>query len=47
MINQITSGTVRVVESLPEEGEENVIYLVKKAQARTDLYEEYLWVNDA
>ena len=47
MIDGLNSGIIKVVESLPEEGDENIIYLIKKAQSRTDLYEEYLWVNGA
>jgi hypothetical protein len=42
MIDGLNSGIIKVVEFLPEEGDENIIYLIKKAESRTDLYEEYL-----
>lgn len=36
-----TSGT------LPEEGEENVIYLIPKEGSAPDVYDEYIWVGGA
>lgn len=41
-------GMFEVVEELPQTGEENVIYLVPKEDTETgDVYDEYIWVDDA
>lgn len=37
-----------VVQVLPAEGEEDILYLVPKADAETeDIYDEYIWTNNA
>lgn len=38
---------IQVVETLPETGEDGIIYLVPNDKRTTDdVYEEYIWVND-
>lgn len=39
--------TYKVVNELPETGEENIIYLVPKAGEGNDVHDEYIWVNSA
>lgn len=39
--------TYKVVNELPETGEERVIYLVPKAGEDNDIHDEYIWVNGA
>ena len=47
-ISNITHFHFEKVEELPETGEENVIYLVKKTDSEgEDIYEEYLFVDGA
>lgn len=47
LIGQITTINFEVVESLPEEGEFNKIYLVRKEDGgeTNDVYIEYIWVE--
>ena len=42
-----TGGSMKaeVVESLPEVGEEGIMYLVAKESPKDDIYDEYLYVN--
>lgn len=48
LIGQIKSVRFEVVESLPETGDTNVIYLVPKPETSfDDVYNEYIWINDA
>lgn len=48
LLGQITTINFKVVELLPETGESNLIYLVKRvAKATTDdLYDEYIWIAE-
>lgn len=39
--------TYKVVQELPETGEEKIIYLVPKAGEGNDVHDEYIWVNGA
>lgn len=39
--------TFQVVETLPEQGEEGVIYLVKVSETGDDKFEEWIWVDSA
>lgn len=42
----ITGFSGEIVESLPETGEDNVIYLVPKTNAKgNDVHDEYMWIN--
>lgn len=44
----ITGFSGEIVESLPETGEANVIYLVPKSNAEgNDIHDEYMWINGA
>lgn len=44
----ITGFSGEIVESLPETGEDNVIYLVPKTSAKgNDVHNEYMWINGA
>lgn len=45
-INSLIGFTVSLVETLPEEGEFGVIYLMKTKKPGKDYYEEYLWYED-
>ena len=48
LIGQIKTAHFEVVESLPEIGQENIIYLVRKPDEEfDDIYVEYIWVNNA
>ena len=48
LIGKIKTAHFEVAESLPETGEENVIYLVPKQQPEfDDVYCEYVWINNA
>lgn len=39
--------TYKVVQELPETGEEKIIYLVPKEGEANDVHDEYIWVNGA
>lgn len=45
-IKELGGISFKIVESLPESGEGNIIYLVPKTSAETDdVYDEYIWQN--
>lgn len=44
-ISGITSFDYEVVESLPQEGEKGVIYLVSNSGTGTNIYDEYIWMD--
>lgn len=46
-VGQITSFEYQVVANLPATGETGVIYLVPSGGASPNVYNEYLWVNNA
>ena len=47
LIGQIKTIQISVVESLPETGQSNIIYLVDKTSSQTsNVYDEYIWVDD-
>lgn len=47
LIGSIQGARIEVVQSLPQTGETNVIYLVPKQSAQTDnVYDEYVWANN-
>lgn len=45
LISAINSVTVQKVDSLPEPGESNVIYLVPKSGSGNDIYDEYIFID--
>lgn len=47
LIGQIKTISIEVVNTLPTTGEDNKIYLVPKEGSTGDVYNEYIWVNDA
>lgn len=46
LINSISTVNIQVVEELPELGENNIIYLVKKDGELNDIHNEYVWTDD-
>lgn len=43
-----TGLEIKVVESLPETGESNILYLVKKTKKlSSNLYDEYIWIQES
>ena len=47
LIGQIKTISIQVVDTLPTTGESNIIYLVPKEGSKDDIYNEYIWVNNA
>lgn len=45
LISAVNSVTLQKVESLPEPGESNVIYLVPKSGSGNDIYDEYIFID--
>ena len=45
LISAINSVTLQKVDSLPEPGESNVIYLVPKSGSGNDIYDEYIYID--
>lgn len=45
-INGIEHFHREIVDALPLEGKANIIYLVKKAKAKGDVYNEYMWIDN-
>lgn len=46
-VGDITGFEYSVVESLPQTGEKGIIYLVSNSHGEQDIYDEYIWVNNA
>lgn len=47
LIASVNKPAFEVVDTLPESGEQNVIYLVKKTSSeQNDVYDEYVWITD-
>jgi len=46
MLGDLESVSYEVVESLPETGESNVIYLLQTAGQGTDIYQQWIWTNN-
>lgn len=46
MIANLASLRIEVVDQLPDEGELNVIYLVKKEGSELDTHDEYVFINN-
>ena len=47
MLAQISSLKIEVVNSLPQTGSADTIYLLRVRQQGNDIYQEYFWVNNA
>lgn len=47
LIGQIKTISIEVVDNLPETGESNKIYFVPKDGTTGDIYNEYIWINNA
>lgn len=45
LISALNSVTLQKVESLPESGESNIIYLVPKSGSGNDIYDEYIYID--
>lgn len=45
MISNLANLRIEVVSELPETGETNVIYLVKKSETNPDMHDEYVYVE--
>lgn len=45
LISAVNSVTLQKVDSLPEPGESNVIYLVPKSGSGNDIYDEYIYID--
>ena len=48
LLASVNKPAFEVVDTLPESGEQNVIYLVKKdtSSEQNDVYDEYIWITD-
>lgn len=46
LIDNLANLQITVVDILPATGESNIIYLVKKAGTGTDIYDEYVYVEE-
>ena len=46
-VGDITSFEYQVVQTLPQTGEKGVVYLVPNSGTTPDIYDEYIWVNNA
>jgi len=46
-LDDITGITYSVVEALPATGEAGIIYLIAHTHGERDVYDEYIWVNNA
>lgn len=48
LLASVNKPAFEVVDTLPESGEQNVIYLVKKdtSSEQNDVYDEYVWITD-
>ena len=46
-VGDITGFEYQVVEELPPTGEKGIIYLVSNTHGEQDIYDEYIWVNNA
>lgn len=48
LLASVNKPAFEVVDTLPESGEQNVIYLVKRdtSSEQNDVYDEYIWITD-
>lgn len=46
LIASIQKVTIKIVDTLPTTGEENVIYFIPKTGSNNDSYDEYMWINN-
>lgn len=47
LIGQIATISIQVVQELPQSGQANIIYFVPKTGTTNDIYNEYIYVNNA
>lgn len=47
MISNLVNLHLQIVEQLPDSGESNIIYLVKKSGSLQDTYDEYVYIENA
>lgn len=45
-IETLEKVTIKKVDSLPEVGEPNIIYLVPKESKKDDSFDEYMWIEE-
>ncbi len=45
LLNNMQKIKKSVVETLPDTGEENIIYLVSNSKDGNNIYDEFLWIN--
>ena len=45
-IETLKKVTIKKVDSLPEVGEPNIIYLLPKQSNENSLYDEYMWIEE-
>lgn len=46
MISNLTNLHLQIIEELPEHGEANIIYLIKKDGEENDIYDQYVYIED-
>lgn len=44
--SEIAAIEIKVVDTLPDVGKSNIIYLIKHEHTEKDIYDEYIWVKD-
>lgn len=47
LIGQISTVSFEIVQTLPQTGQSNIIYLLANSGAAPNVYDEYVWINNA
>ena len=47
LIGQISTVSFEIVQSLPQTGQSNIIYLLANSGTTPNIYDEYVWINNA
>lgn len=47
LIGQISTVSFEIVQSLPQTGQSNIIYLLANSGTAPNIYDEYVWINNA
>jgi hypothetical protein len=47
LIGQISTVSFEIVQSLPQTGQSNIIYLLANSGTTPNVYDEYVWINNA
>lgn len=47
LIGQISTVSFEIVQSLPQTGQSNIIYLLANSGTTPNVYDEYIWINNA